>query len=128
MQTLVKDVNRIARATPALHERDCEPSGFEWISYDDARNGVTAYIRWDAAHDGHLICVVNFSGARLAGYRVGVPRNATYREVLNTDAAAYGGSDVGNHGSVTAADQPSHGRPFSLTLTLPALAAVWLTP
>jgi isoamylase len=58
--------------------------------------------------------VVNFSGARLDGYRVGVPRNATYREVLNTDAAAYGGSDVGNHGSVTASDQPSHGRPYSL--------------
>jgi 1,4-alpha-glucan branching enzyme len=125
---LVKDVNHIARSTPALHERDCEPMGFEWISYDDVRNGVVAYIRWDAARDGHLICVVNFSGATRAGYRIGVPRSATYREVLNTDAAAYGGSDVGNGGSVTASDHPSHGRPFSVTLTLPALSAIWLAP
>jgi 1,4-alpha-glucan branching enzyme len=128
VQTLVKDVNHIARSTPALHERDCEPMGFEWISYDDVRNGVVAYIRWDAARDGHLICVVNFSGATRAGYRIGVPRSTTYREVLNTDAAAYGGSDLGNGGSVTASDHPSHGRPFSVTLTLPALSAIWLAP
>jgi 1,4-alpha-glucan branching enzyme len=128
VQTLVRDVNRIARAHGALHERDCQTAGFEWIAYDDRRNGVVAFIRWDAARDGHVVCVFNFSGVRHERYVVGVPRRRRYAELLNTDAAVYGGSNLGNSGSVTASDRAAHGRPFSLSLTLPPLSALWLAP
>jgi 1,4-alpha-glucan branching enzyme len=75
-----------------------------------------------------VVCAFNFSGVRHDGYAVGVPRRAAYAELLNTDAAAYGGANVGNGGSVTAADRPAHGRPFSVSLTLPPLSAIWLAP
>jgi 1,4-alpha-glucan branching enzyme len=126
VQQLVRDVNRIARERGALHERDCEPSGFEWVAYDDRRNGVVAFVRWDGGRDGHVVCAFNFSGVRRDGYVLGVPRAGRYAELLNTDAAAYGGANVGNGGSVTAADRPAHGRPFSVSLTLPPLSAIWL--
>jgi 1,4-alpha-glucan branching enzyme len=125
---LVRDLNRLGRAHPALHQRDSEPAGFEWITYEDRQHGVVAWIRWDAAHEDHVVCVVNTSGTRLDGYLVGVPRHGTYRELLNTDAAVYGGGNVGNDGSVMTTDRPSHGRPTSLTLTLPPLSAIWLAP
>jgi 1,4-alpha-glucan branching enzyme len=128
VQRLVRDLNHIARERGALHERDCEPDGFEWIAYEDRRNAVVAFIRWDAAREGHLVCVCNFSGARRDGYAVGVPRQARYAELVNTDAAAYGGANLGNGGSVTASDRPAHGRPFSLSLTLPPRSAIWLAP
>jgi 1,4-alpha-glucan branching enzyme len=128
VQTLVKELNRIAGSTPALFQRDSEPSGFEWIAYDDSRNGVISFIRWDAERDGHVICMCNFSGMRHSGYRVGVPRQTHYWEVLNTDAAVYGGGDVLNTGGVLATDRKSHGRPYSIAVTLPPLAAIWLTP
>ncbi|HWT06375.1 MAG TPA: 1,4-alpha-glucan branching protein GlgB, partial [Xanthomonadales bacterium] len=128
VQRLVRDLNRISREHGALHERDSEPAGFDWIAYDDARNGVLAFFRWDAARDGHVVCVCNVSGVRHEGYRVGVPRGARYAELLNTDASAYGGTNLGNGGSVTATDRPAHGRPFSVSLTLPPLSTLWLAP
>jgi len=128
VQSLVRDVNRLARAHGALHERDCEPEGFEWIAYDDARNGVVAFVRWDGARDGHVVCAFNFSGVQRDGYAIGVPRGGRYAELLNTDAAAYGGGNLGNGGSVSATDRPAHGRPFSVSLTLPPLSAIWLAP
>jgi 1,4-alpha-glucan branching enzyme len=128
VQLLVKDLNRLGRGLGALHERDCEPAGFEWIAYDDARNGVVSFIRWGAARDGHVVCVCNFSGMRHDGYLLGVPRTGSYAEVLNTDAEAYGGSNLGNRGVVTAADRAAHGRPFSVAVTLPPLSTLWLTP
>ena len=128
VQRLVADLNRLGREHGALHECDCEASGFDWIAYDDWRNAVVAFVRWDAARDGHVVCVCNFSGARREGYALGVPRRTAYREILNTDAAAYGGNNLGNGGSVNASDRAAHGRPFSVTLTLPPLAAIWLAP
>ena len=128
VQLLVKDLNRLGRVLGALHERDCEPTGFEWIAYDDARNGVVSFIRWDAARDGHVVCVCNFSGARHDGYLLGVPRSGSYAEVLNTDAEPYGGSNLGNRGVVTATDRAAHGRPYSLAVTLPPLSTLWLAP
>jgi 1,4-alpha-glucan branching enzyme len=128
VQLLVRDLNAFGRRYAALHERDSEPSGFEWISYEDGRNGVVSFIRWDARHEEHVVCLFNFSGARHDGYVVGVPRAGTYAEVLNTDAAAYGGANVGNGGSITTAARPSHGRPQSLSVTLPPLSALWLAP
>ncbi len=127
VQRLVADLNRLGRAHGALHERDCEPSGFDWIAYDDWRSAVVSFVRWDAERDEHVVCAFNFSGARRDGYVLGVPRRASYRELLNTDSQAYGGGNVGNDGSVTASDRAAHGRPFSLSLTLPPLSALWLT-
>jgi len=128
VQLLVRDLNRTVRAHPALYQRDAEPSGFEWLTYEDVRNGVVAWIRWDAGHESHVVCVVNTSGARHDRYVLGVPRRGRYRELLNTDAAVYGGSDVGNGGFVDATDRPSHGQSSSVTLTLPPLAVLWLAP
>jgi 1,4-alpha-glucan branching enzyme len=127
VSALVRDLNRTVGTLPALHQLDCEPDGFEWIAYDDAANGVMAFVRWDAARDGHVVCVYNFSGARHDRYTVGVPRRTRYREALNTDSAAYNGTNLGNGGVVEAADRPAHGRPASVTLTLPPLSAIWLT-
>jgi 1,4-alpha-glucan branching enzyme len=128
VQRLVRDVNTFVRGHRALYERDCEPDGFEWISYDGGRDAVVAFVRWDAARDRHVVCVFNGGGVRLDRYVVGVPRRARYTELLNTDAAVYGGANLGNQGSVTASDRPAHGRPFSLSLTLPPLSALWLAP
>jgi 1,4-alpha-glucan branching enzyme len=128
VRRLVQDLNRLGRTLPALHERDSEPEGFEWIAYDDARNGVIAFARWDAARENHVVCVVNFSGARHDRYLIGVPARTRYREILNTDAQAYGGGNVGNAGFVDATDRPAHGRAASLSLTLPPLSAIWLAP
>jgi 1,4-alpha-glucan branching enzyme len=125
---LVMDCNRLGRTLGALHERDAEPSGFEWLTHDDRSNAVIAFVRWDAAHDGHVVCVFNFSGAQHDGYLIGVPGNGRYREVLNTDAAAYGGGERGNDGGADALDRPAHGQPYSLALRLPPLSALWLTP
>ncbi len=128
VRDLVRELNRLGREHPALHERDCEPSGFEWIAYDDVPGSVVAFIRWDAARAAPVVCVCNFSGKRHDGYVVGVPRPGRYRELLNTDAAAYGGSGVGNGRGAETTDRPAHGRDASLSLTLPPLAAIWLVP
>jgi 1,4-alpha-glucan branching enzyme len=126
VRRLVTDLNHLGRSCSALYERDCEPAGFEWIQYDDRANGVLAFVRWNATRDAHVICIVNASGVRKDGYRIGVPAPGPYHEILNTDSRAYGGGDVGNGGVVTAAPQPSHGRPHSVELTLPPLGALWL--
>jgi 1,4-alpha-glucan branching enzyme len=128
VRRLVRDLNRLVRQHPALHQRDSESSGFDWIAYDDARNAVIAFVRWDAARQGHVVCVINFSGARHERYILGVPRLGGYREILNTDAAVYGGGNVGNQGYVEATARRSHGREASVSLTLPPLSAIWLAP
>jgi 1,4-alpha-glucan branching enzyme len=128
VRRLVRDLNLLAREHPALHQRDSEGSGFDWIAYDDARNAVIAFVRWDAARLGHVVCVVNFSGVRHDRYILGVPRLGGYREILNTDAAAYGGANLGNQGYVEATARRSHGREASVSLTLPPLSAIWLAP
>ena len=103
--------------------RDASGEGFEWIQYDDQRNAVCAWIRWDARRAGHAIVVCNYSGVRLDGYRIGVPAAGTYRELLNTDAAHYGGGNEGNLGFAYTEPVPMHGRADSISLTLPPLAA-----
>jgi 1,4-alpha-glucan branching enzyme len=128
VQTLVGDLNALYRGTAALHERDASAEGFTWIGYDDRANGVVAFVRWSAGHASHLVAAFNFSGQHIDNYRIGVPDAGAYREILNTDSARYGGHDVGNLGLVHTENIPMHGRPQSITLTLPALSAVWLQP
>jgi alpha-1,4-glucan:alpha-1,4-glucan 6-glycosyltransferase len=124
---LVAQLNRVYRETPALWARDNEPGGFEWIDGGDARRNVVSFLRWD--RDGNpLVAIMNFAGVPHEGYRVALPFAGRWEETLNTDAAEFGGSGVGNLGGITAGDEPWAGRPASAELTLPPLGALWLRP
>ncbi|MFB7709174.1 1,4-alpha-glucan branching enzyme [Streptomyces sp. NPDC056105] len=125
---LVRDLNREYAATPALWEQDTTPAGFSWITADAADDNVLAFLRF-AADGTPLLAVCNFSPAVRENYRLGVPDSVPgWSEVLNTDAARYGGGDVVNSGVLKPDPEPSHGRPVSLRLTVPPLATVWLRP
>jgi 1,4-alpha-glucan branching enzyme len=128
VQRLVADLNRAYRAEPALHRGDCEATGFHWIVGDDAANSVFAFLRTGGDDDPPVLAVCNFTPVPRSGYRLGAPRLGRWREILNTDASVYGGSDLGNLGAVTAQEVPSHGQPYSLELTLPPLATILLRP
>ncbi|GGZ77056.1 1,4-alpha-glucan branching enzyme GlgB 1 [Streptomyces echinoruber] len=125
---LVRDLNTVYRATPALWRLDTEPDGFQWIVGDAAEDNVFAFLRLDD-EGSPLLAVSNFSPVVRHDYRLGVPDDVpAWREVLNTDAARYGGSDVVNPDAVKPEPQGWHGRPASIRLTLPPLATVWLRP
>ena len=128
VQRMVKDLNRIYRSDPSLHEVDFEPAGFQWMDCSDWEQSVVTFCRFARNQTTLLLCACNFTPITRQGYRVGVPRPGYYREILNTDAALYGGSDVGNSGGVPSEPTPWHGQPHSVVLTLPPLAAVWLVP
>ncbi|HEX9624677.1 MAG TPA: 1,4-alpha-glucan branching protein GlgB [Streptosporangiaceae bacterium] len=125
LRRLVDYLNAAYRRHPALWRDDFAPGGFSWIDANDAMGNVISFLR--SEDDGPpLVCVVNFSGEPHYDYRVGMPKTGLWREVLNTDAVEYGGSGVGNLGSVRTQAQPWHGRPASAVLTVPPLATVWL--
>jgi len=128
VQHLVRDLNRLYRAIPALHELDCEPEGFEWIDCHDAEQSIISYVRRCKDHDQFVVIVCNFTPVVRHKYHIGVPCGGHYREVLNSDAQAYGGGNVGNLGGCTSDATPLQGRPCSLVLTLPPLAAIVLIP
>ncbi|SFE74224.1 1,4-alpha-glucan branching protein GlgB [Roseivivax sediminis] len=126
MQSLVRDLNRLYAAQPALHAKDCEPEGFQWIEADDADRSVVAWIRRGAPGDPEVVVLVNFTPVAQDAYRMGLPSAGRWREALNTDAALYGGGDRGNMGAVDAAAEPSHGQAASATVVIPPLSAVFL--
>ncbi|MCC5859656.1 MAG: 1,4-alpha-glucan branching protein GlgB [Ectothiorhodospiraceae bacterium] len=126
VRRLVTDLNRLYRDRPALHGEDFEPSGFEWIDCHDADQSVLSFLR--RGGDRLMIVVCNFTPVPRHGYRIGVPHAGRYRECLNSDAAVYGGSNVGNCGRAGAEPFPWMGRPCSITLTLPPLGCVYLEP
>ena len=128
LQRWVADLNRLHRNEPALHRRDHDPAGFEWIECNDADQSVVTFLRWgDREQD--VVCVAcNFTPVPRENYAVGVPAAGFWREVLNGDASEYGGSGMGNEGGVQADATPLHGRPWSLRLTLPPLSVVFLRP
>jgi 1,4-alpha-glucan branching enzyme len=126
LQALVRDLNRLYAATPALHERDFTPDGFEWISHDDAAHSVLAFVRRGASPDRLVLVVCNFTPVVQHDYRLGVPRLGVWRERINTDSEHYGGSNVGTvFGELTAQAVPWHGQAQSLVLALPPLATVF---
>jgi 1,4-alpha-glucan branching enzyme len=128
LQTLVGDLNRLYTEQPALHQRDCVPTGFRWVVGDDAMNSVFAFIRF-GEDDGRMVLVVsNMTPVPRVGYGIGVPRQGFWRELLNTDAEVYGGSNMGNAGGVETVAQPMHGEAHTLYLTLPPLSTVFLSP
>jgi 1,4-alpha-glucan branching enzyme len=128
VQSLVRDLNRVYRETPALWEDDFEPTGFRWLEPNDAAANVLAFARVGKNAKRPLVCVCNLSPVPRYGYRVGMPVRGRWREALNTDSASYGGSGEGNLGEVKAEALPWHDQPFSAELTLPPLGVVWLVP
>jgi 1,4-alpha-glucan branching enzyme len=127
VKDLVRDLNRAYRDRPALWERDSEPAGFAWIDPNDSDDNALSFVRWSAAGEP-LVCLCNFSPVVRYGYRIGLPRVGGWREVLNTDASVYGGSNVGNLGLVEAEQIGWDGQPASAQVTLPPLATVWFEP
>lgn len=123
LQKWVADLNWLYRREPALHELDCDPAGFEWIDCNDADSSVLSWIRKGRSSSDVILIVCNFTPVPRQNYRVGAPRGGLWKEVLNSDAGDYGGSNRGNFGGVEAVPIPLHGRLHSLTLTLPPLAA-----
>ena len=124
---LLSDLNRVYRNEPALHELDCDPGGFEWAVPNDAANSVLAFFRQSS--DGEVILIVhNMTPIPRHAYRIGVPEPGTWRELINSDAAQYGGSGQGNLGAVDTGPLavPHHGRPHSIDLTLPPLGTLFL--
>jgi len=127
MQRWVTDLNRLYRDEPALHERDLDPAGFEWIDCTDAESSVISLLRKGKAANARVLVACNFTPVPRLNYRIGAPQGGFWKEVLNSDAAIYGGSGWGNLGGVEAAPIPLHGRSHSLTLTLPALSIMFFT-
>jgi 1,4-alpha-glucan branching enzyme len=128
LSDLVADLNRIYRSSPALYQLDERAEGFQWIDHRDAASSVVSFLRRGKQLDDVLIVVCNFTPVVRSNYRIGVPLACDYAEILNTDAGSLGGSDVGNLGQLSASNEPRHGFPHSLTLTLPPLSTIYLQP
>src|SRR5690554_2378143 len=127
VRRLLADLNRLYVTQPALHECDSEPRGFTWVVSNDEHNSVFAWLRWSAMGEPLLIAA-NMTPIPREHYRLGVPRPGCWKEIFNSDAECYGGSNLGNLGRLTADDSPLHGQTASLAMTLPPLAVVIFQP
>ena len=125
MQAWMEQLNRLYRSEPAMHVLDNNPAGFEWVDCNDNANSTISLLRKSDSPADTILVVCNFTPVPRTGYRVGVPHGGYWRELLNSDAQDYAGSGMGNFGGVHADEIPTHGRPFSLRLTLPPLAALF---
>jgi 1,4-alpha-glucan branching enzyme len=124
LQRWSRDLNTLYRGEPALHELDCQQTGFEWVDCHDADSSTVSYLRRGRKPDEWVLVVCNFTPVVRDGYRVGVPASGRWDEVLNSDAPLYGGSGVGNLGGMDAEPEAWHGRSHSLVVTLPPLGMV----
>ena len=124
IQHLIRDLNRLYRELPALHRHDFEQQGFEWLDCNDSERSVLSLMRHGDSQS--VVCLFNFTPVPRLGYLVGLPCEGLYREVLNTDAEYYGGSNTGNAGAVYANGEPWHNRPCSAAIDIPPLGAVFL--
>jgi len=133
---LIRDVNRVYRAERALHVYDVDPRGFQWLIGNDSEQSVLAFVRapdeptepTESPETAPIVVICNFTPVLREDYRVGVPIAGEYVELLNTDAACYGGTNVGNLGRLTTEPVPWHGHPQSLSMTLPPLGTLWIKP
>ncbi|MGH9463264.1 MAG: 1,4-alpha-glucan branching protein GlgB [Vicinamibacteria bacterium] len=121
----VGDLNRFYRSEPSLHELDCHPGGFEWVDCHDWQNSTLSFLR-RGKRSQPILAVYNFTPVPRHNYQVGVPTGGHWKELLNGDSKDYGGSGQGNFGGVDAAPIPQHDHPYSLSLTLPPLAVIFL--
>jgi 1,4-alpha-glucan branching enzyme len=122
----VRDLNTFYRGQPSLYEVDFEPSGFEWVEGGDSERSIISFLRRAKDPADATLFICNFTPVPRHNYRVGVPVNGHWKEVLNSDAQLYGGSGLGNSGLLEAVPVPFDGRPYSLNLTLPPLGVVVL--
>jgi 1,4-alpha-glucan branching enzyme len=125
LQRLVRDLNTLYVAEPALHRQDADAAGFNWVVGDDQANSVFAFLR-QAPGAAPVLVVCNLTPVPRHAYRIGVPRGGWWREMANTDSGFYGGSDLGNGGAVQSLPEPAHGHGQSLSLTLPPLSTIYL--
>jgi 1,4-alpha-glucan branching enzyme len=124
----VRDLNTLYRGQALLHEMDSDPAGFEWVDCTDFHRSIISFLRRGRNPNEQLLFVCNFTPVVRQNYRVGVPLDCYWKEILNSDAVLYGGSGQGNFGGLAAAPLPIHGRPFSLNMTLPPLGIVVFQP
>ncbi|MBV9124256.1 MAG: 1,4-alpha-glucan branching enzyme, partial [Planctomycetes bacterium] len=128
LQRWVRDLNTLYRGEPAFHQLDCDAAGFEWIDCNDSEQSVLSLLRKGKSPNDVLLFACNFTPVPRPNYQVGVTGRGHWDEILNSDAPLYGGSGQGNLGGVTAVPVGSHGRPYSLTMTLPPLGMVVFKP
>lgn len=128
LQRWVADLNHLYRTETAMHEFDFDPRGFEWIDCQDADTGVISLLRNGRSPHHSIAVICNFTPVPRFQYRVGVPQKGFWKELLNSDAALYGGSDLGNWGGKEADAISTHGRTHSLSLTLPPLSILFFKP
>jgi 1,4-alpha-glucan branching enzyme len=128
LQQYVADLNRLYQSEPALYQVDFDWQGFQWIDLHDSDNSTLTYIRFAQDQTNCIVCACNFTPVAREQYRMGVPRGGLYRELLNSDSEIYGGSNMGNGGSVQADPIPWHNQPFSLLITLPPLSVIFFKP
>jgi 1,4-alpha-glucan branching enzyme len=128
LQRFVRDLNTLYRAEPALHQRDSDPAGFEWIDANDSEQSVICFLRRGRDTRDEVIVALNFTPVSRLHYRIGVSHGGRWDEILNSDAPLYGGSGQGNLGSALAVSESWHGRPFLLDVTLPPLGLVMFKP
>jgi 1,4-alpha-glucan branching enzyme len=125
MQSLVRDLNQLYKTTPALFQRDSSPEGFRWIDGGNAADSVLSWIRLGEDGTPTVLVVTNFTPVLRSGFRVGVPKAGHWNEVLNSDAAIYGGSDAGTPGGASSQDVSANGCETSIEITVPPLATVF---
>ncbi|HJN64607.1 MAG TPA: 1,4-alpha-glucan branching enzyme, partial [Pirellulales bacterium] len=128
LQSCVADLNRIACENPALYEVDFSPEGFEWIDCNDYDSSTLAYLRRAKDPEDFLVVCCNFTPMVRSGYRIGVPVVGWYEEIFNSDSTYYAGSDVGNGPGVKAIAESTHGRKYTLEVTLPPLGVTIFKP
>jgi 1,4-alpha-glucan branching enzyme len=126
LQHWVRDLNAALRREPALHEVDFDHAGFEWLDCSDFESSVVSFVRRAHTASEFVVVVVNFTPVPRSDYIIGVPEAGPYREILNSDSALYGGSNLGNAGLVESEPVAAHGRPHRLLLTLPPLSLLML--
>ncbi|GLX84291.1 1,4-alpha-glucan branching enzyme GlgB [Thalassotalea loyana] len=124
IQQLVKDLNRVYQATPALYQHDCEHQGFSWLDHENAEQSVYSYMRFGQDGEAPVVVICNFSDQVYQNFTVGVPEQGHYQELLNTDSALYGGSNQGNFGGVGSTNTPMHNQAQSIEVTVPPLATL----
>jgi 1,4-alpha-glucan branching enzyme len=124
VQAMLRNLNRVYRDTPALHEVDFSDNGFEWLDWDDRENSVLSWLRRDT-HGGFVVCVTNLTPVVREGYRLGVPEEGNYHILFNSDDEEYCGSGAGAR-SAESVKTEHHGRPYSIELTLPPLSTIIL--
>jgi 1,4-alpha-glucan branching enzyme len=124
LRTWIRDLNHTYQRESSLHEVDFVPAGFQWIDCSDNENSVISMVRRARNPDDFTVVVANLTPVPRLDYRIGVPEGGWYREMLNSDSARYGGSNLGNGGGVMATAQPEHGFDYSMSLTVPPLGFV----